>query len=142
MPNLVNTKHECTSNEYVANLLLFNRNTRNQAPNPHYLGETMNQFNVLGIVERDDEYGLAYTTVKVSIDAKAWTRARNKGQLGMLYGVDIGNALSREHGIAAYSPTVDDRKRAVKGIKTVTLTYYKPATIQAPKFRVIQGGKV
>lgn len=84
----------------------------------------MFKFNVLGVIERQDEYGNAYTNVRVSIEAKAWHRAKRQGQLGMLYGVDISNAVHRSHGVPAYNPTVSDKERARNGIKYVTLTYY------------------
>lgn len=85
------------------------------------------QFEIKGIVDRDDEYGLSYTSVRVAINAKDWAKAKKNGHLGQLYGVDISNQLHREYGIPAYNPTVDDKARAVKGIKTISLTYYGTA---------------
>ena len=85
------------------------------------------EFEIKGIVERDDEYGNSFTSVRVTIDAKVWAKAKKNGHLGFLYGVDISNQLHTKHGIPAYNPTVDDKARAVKGIKTISLTYYKTA---------------
>src|SRR5580698_8556167 len=100
-----------------------------------------NQFNILGIVERDDEYGLSYTSVTVKMPIKVWSAMKRRGQLGTLYGVDISNEVYRTHGVPAHNPSVDDSKRATQGIKTIKLTYYNTA-IKQPKLRLIQGGKV
>ena len=95
-------------------------------------------FTVLGLVDRDDEYGHEFTTVTIEMPVKDWTRARNKGQLGALYGVDVSNHLRREHGLTyAYNPTVEDKARAVKGIKRIKLHYYKPTTVK-PVLRLIK----
>ena len=69
--------------------------------------------------------------VTVTMDAKAWTKARSKG-LGMLYGIDISNAVYREYGIKAYNPTVADRDRAKAGIKTIQLYYADSVWIPKP----------
>lgn len=100
----------------------------------------MQVFKILGVVNRDDEYGIGFTTVTVTMPAKYWLGMKKLGRLGMLYGVDISNAVHREHGIRAYNPTVEDRKRSVKGIKTVTLTYYNAVPEVKPTFRLVQGG--
>ncbi len=42
--------------------------------------------------------------VTVIVEAKAWTKLRDKRDLGMLYGVDIGNAVYRR--LLGVSPTV------------------------------------
>lgn len=90
----------------------------------------MTKFNIMGIVERDDEYGLSYTMVTVTMLTKDWLAIKRRGGLGMLYGVDICNALHREYGIPAYNPTVDDAWRGKKGIKTLRLTFYRKAKTQ------------
>ena len=61
--------------------------------------------------------------VRVRMDAKEWTKARNKGQLGQLYGIDISNAAYRQYGVKAHTPTVSDKDRAQGGIKWLELTY-------------------
>lgn len=97
------------------------------------------EFTVVSVVDRDDEYGMSYTQVRVIMQAKTWLRAKRKGQLGMLYGVDISNFLYREHGVAAYNPTVSDRARSSNGIKTLTLNYYKASKVKV-SLRLIIGG--
>jgi hypothetical protein len=63
-------------------------------------------------------------TVTVTMDAKTWRKQRDRGALGVLYSVDISNAVYRMHpGIHATSPIVSDRKRAKAGLKTVELQY-------------------
>lgn len=63
-------------------------------------------------------------TVKVTLSAKEWFKAKNQGQLGQLYGVDISNAVYREYGVKAIYPIVGDRDRAKNGIKLIKLTYH------------------
>ena len=62
--------------------------------------------------------------VVVLVPAKEWTKRKSKKQLGMLYGVDISNAVyAINQNIPASCPTVDDRSRASKGFKTIRLSY-------------------
>jgi len=63
--------------------------------------------------------------VRVAVPAKEWAKAKKKGELGQLYGIDISNhvyAINRN--IPAHNPTVDDRSRASKGVKSISLTYF------------------
>jgi hypothetical protein len=90
----------------------------------------MNKFNIMSITDRDDEYGLSYTYVTVTMLSKDWLAIKRRGGLGMLYGVDICNVLYREHGIPAINPTVDDAWRGKRGIKTIRLTFYRKAKPQ------------
>lgn len=61
----------------------------------------------------------------ITMDSKEWSKIKRKRGLGMLYGVDISNAIHDiNSNINAYNPSVSDSKRASKGIKTITLTYY------------------
>ncbi len=89
----------------------------------------MNEFKIINITAmlHDSSYG-GYpwkTMVRIEIDSKWWARIRKANGLGMLYGVDISNAVGRiNSNIRAYQPTVDDQSRARKGIKTITLTYF------------------
>lgn len=63
-------------------------------------------------------------TALVEMDVKAWTKIRNAGHLGQLYGVDISNHIhGLDQNIPAHCPTVDDKGKARKGIKFIRLTY-------------------
>lgn len=63
-------------------------------------------------------------TVRVIVEAKAWTKLRDKRDLGQLYGVDISNAVYRiNKAIPASCPVVNDSARASKGFKSITLEY-------------------
>lgn len=85
-------------------------------------------FNIIRIY-RDS---LSTVRIDVAIDAKAWRSAKAKGHLGQLYGVDISNAVYRAFSVKAYQPTVSDRQRAVKGVKTVSLWYQDATWIDKP----------
>lgn len=62
--------------------------------------------------------------VQVTVSARYWHEQRAKGQLGMLYGVDISNAIgAMRSDVKAYHPTVSDKARATGGYKTVILWY-------------------
>lgn len=62
--------------------------------------------------------------VVVHMPVKAWTKHRDNNQLGMLYGVDISNAVfAINSNIPAHNPTVDSSSRAKNGIKTIHLSY-------------------
>ena len=64
-------------------------------------------------------------SVQVEIDQKIWAKYKKNSHLGQLYGVDISNAVyAINRNIPASNPTVDDRKRSSKGVKTIGLTYY------------------
>jgi hypothetical protein len=70
------------------------------------------------------DHGSWLVEVVVSVDAKAWTKLRDKRNLGQLYGIDISNAVyAVNKNIPAHCPTVDDRSRASKGFKTIRLSY-------------------
>ncbi len=65
-----------------------------------------------------------YASVSIRIDAKRWHDLKKRGQLGMLYGVDVSNAVYRhDPRIYATNPTVDDSRRAKNGFKMIQLTY-------------------
>lgn len=63
--------------------------------------------------------------VYVQMDSKEWTKIKNKKQLGHLYGVAISNEVYRimHKSVVAWNPSVDDSRRASKGIKTLVLRY-------------------
>ncbi len=65
-------------------------------------------------------------TCFLKIPVSVWRRYRDKGNLGVLYGIDVSNYIYKASNfkIKAYNPVVDDRQRARKGIKTIELTYY------------------
>lgn len=84
------------------------------------------------------EHGTYIVTVQINV--KDWTRLRNKGQLGALYGIDISNKVYQiNRDIRAYNPTVSDRGRAVNGMKTITLEYW--ALKKPTKLTLVRGGK-
>jgi hypothetical protein len=61
----------------------------------------------------------------VSVDAKYWHKLNKTGNLGNLYGIDIGNKLARDYNLCFFAtPMVDDSRRAKAGIKSITLTYF------------------
>lgn len=71
-------------------------------------------------------------TVLVEMDSKSWAKTKKRGDLGHLYGVAISNAVYNiNRNIPASCPTVDDRKRASKGIKRITLTYFVRSPLKA-----------
>lgn len=62
--------------------------------------------------------------VTVKMPAKHWKKIRDKKGLGQLYGIEISNTVyAINRNIPAHHPTVDDRGRAKRGIKTITLRY-------------------
>jgi hypothetical protein len=70
------------------------------------------------------------TTVSVSfkIDVKEWNRLRKARQLGSLYNTDLSNYLSRKGVLRFYAvPSVDDRRRAKDGVKTIHVSFTKRA---------------
>jgi hypothetical protein len=70
------------------------------------------------------DFGQPSLFVTFQVDVKAWTRLRDRGQLGTLYGVDLGNMLYRAGILTEYSvPIVSDRDRASKGLKTIRVEY-------------------
>jgi hypothetical protein len=62
--------------------------------------------------------------VTIQLDSKSWIKFRDKGDLGSLY-LSVSNEVYglMHKSIDAYRPTVNDRERASKGIKTVFLYY-------------------
>lgn len=70
--------------------------------------------------------------VIVTMEAKLWTKYRNSGWLGSLYGIDISNAVYKLEGIKAYCPSVGDSDRAKAAVKTISLCYADTAWIPAP----------
>lgn len=64
-------------------------------------------------------------TVRVSIqcDAKAWSKLRDAGDLGSLYGIDVSNEVYKTYGIKAYNPSVSHNDRARRGVKSIDLFY-------------------
>lgn len=94
----------------------------------HKRSQCINQFTINSVRRTYTDH----VTVIVSIDAKLWAKAKAKGQLGELYGIDISNAVFREYGVKAYMPSVSDRRRASKGIKRIELTYLDASWREAP----------
>lgn len=76
--------------------------------------------------------------VKIAVDAKYWSYMKRNRQLGFLYGVDVSNEVYRRSCrlIPAHNPSVDDRKRASAGIKSITLTYYFDSVENAYKLGI------
>lgn len=71
-----------------------------------------------------EDFGTPELHVSFSIDAKDWKRLRDKGNLGQLYGVDLGNFLSRQGILNEYAvPIVSDRKPARNGRKQIRVEY-------------------
>lgn len=75
-------------------------------------------------------YGYAWSNtlkivVNITVDAKAWHKLKKTGHLGQLYGVDVGNELSRNWGVdkSYIQPVVEDRKRARDGLKFIRMEY-------------------
>lgn len=66
------------------------------------------------------------------VNADYWKREKAKGRLGVLYGIDLSNAIYHEFGVKAYCPSVGDRDRARNGVKRITLTYQDSAWNDAP----------
>lgn len=89
----------------------------------------MQEFSIKSIIAKthDQSFGGQKwrVEIEISIDAKLWRKYKDRKNLGMLYGVDISNAVYRiNHNIPASCPTVDDRRRAANGVKTIKLTYF------------------
>lgn len=71
-----------------------------------------------------EDFGTPELHVSFSIDAKEWKRLRDKGQLGTLYGIDLGNFLSRQGILNEYCvPIVSDRQNARNGRKQIAVEY-------------------
>jgi hypothetical protein len=83
-------------------------------------------------------YGQATAEVTVVMPVGVFNSYKKRNDLGYLYGVVISNEVYRTNSsIDAYCPTVSDRIRASKGLKTITLTYRWK---EPPKLKVINGG--
>lgn len=85
-------------------------------------------FNIVRIMR----VSLSTVRIDVTLDAKAWHKAKRLGHLGQLYGVDISNAVFRAFSVKAYQPTVDDKAKARNGVKTVSLFYQDAAWVDKP----------
>lgn len=84
-----------------------------------------NSFKIKSIYISADSYGNGATVdCVVEVSATEWSKARNKGKLGHLYGVDISNAIyAINNNIPAHYPTIGDSDRAKNGIKTISVSY-------------------
>ena len=80
-------------------------------------------FKITNVYRIDDQR----VKVSVQVDSKYWTKLKNKGDLGSLYGVDISNEVFRTYGVQAYNPTVSANKRCRMGFKWIQL-YYTDST--------------
>ena len=70
------------------------------------------------------DFGTPTLSVSFSMDATLWKRYRDSGWLGSLYGIDLGNYLSRSGVLQEYCvPIVSDRDNARKGRKTIRVEY-------------------
>lgn len=70
--------------------------------------------------------------VTIQVDAKYWAKLKAKRNLGMLYGVDVSNAVyAINENIPAHNPMVSDSARASKGFKTIQLTYFLSDPVRA-----------
>lgn len=71
-----------------------------------------------------EDFGTPTLWVSFTIDAKEWKRLRDKSQLGSLYGIDLGNFLSRSGILNEYCvPIVSDRQNARNGRKQIRVEY-------------------
>lgn len=62
--------------------------------------------------------------VTFKMDAIQWKVYRGMGHIGHLYNADLSNYLSKKGILNFYAvPSVNDSKRAFKGIKTITVTF-------------------
>lgn len=81
-------------------------------------------FTITSLNARAVTHKMWEVSVSRRIAAKAWAQLKKRGALGLLYGVDVSNAVYRlNSGIPARCPTVDDSARASKGFKTIRLIY-------------------
>lgn len=91
--------------------------------NDPYQARLDTMFSDLSHWSKDDCWGNELH-VTFSIDSKEWKMLSTKGNLGMLYGVDLSNYLSRAGILNEYSvPSVDDKSRAKNGRKTIRIRY-------------------
>lgn len=71
-----------------------------------------------------EDFGTPTLSVSFTVDAKRWKSLRDQGELGMLYGVDLGNYLSQNGILNEYCvPIVSDRDNARKGRKSIRVEY-------------------
>ncbi len=71
-----------------------------------------------------ENFGTPTLTVSFTMEAKLWKQYRDSGWLGSLYGVDLGNYLSRNGILNEYCvPIVSDSENARKGRKTIRVEY-------------------
>ena len=71
-----------------------------------------------------DSFGVPTIVVSFSIDAEKWKALKKAGELGSLYGVDLGNYLSRCGVLNEFcTPIVRDRDNARKGRKYISVEY-------------------
>lgn len=83
-----------------------------------------NRFKDLQWHKHGEDFGAPTLSVTFSMDAKLWKQYRDGGNLGSIYGVDLGNYLSRQGILNEYcQPIVSDRQNAKAGRKTIRVEY-------------------
>lgn len=71
-----------------------------------------------------EDFGTPTLSVTFTVDTKEWKRLRDRGDLGSLYGVDLGNFLGRRGILNEYAvPIVSDRTNAKGGRKRISVEY-------------------
>lgn len=84
----------------------------------------LEKFSDLKHYRHGQDFGTPTLSVTFSMDAKLWREYRDKGWLGSLYGIDLGNFLSRSGVLNEYVvPIVSDRENAKRGRKTIRVEY-------------------
>ena len=87
-------------------------------------------------VNHDSSFGGDPWKVIATVEmlATEWKKEKQRDALGQLYGIDISNRIHSLNGaIPAYEPMVDDRRRSVRGVKTIVLTYFLKDADKAEK---------
>jgi hypothetical protein len=99
----------------------------------------MNHFKIIACTVAGSNTGYKFEClVKIQIDVKEWTAFKKRGALGVLYGIDVSNAVYALSNrlVPAHNPSVDDTQRAKNGIKTIRLSYYFDSADAAEKLGV------
>lgn len=95
----------------------------NEIPND-YESKLNSLFQTLKHFKHGQDFGTPTLSITFSMDAKLWKQYRDTKNLGTLYGVDLGNYLSRQGILNEYCvPIVNDRDNARKGLKTIRVEY-------------------
>lgn len=77
-------------------------------------------------VHKSEWCGEITVSCTFTMSKAVWDSYRKIGSLGQIYNCDLSNYLSRRGLLNFYAvPTVNDERRAVKGIKTITVKFVK-----------------